>query len=158
MISEIVKRIFWKTVKDSKCHPDLKEALKVNPDLSNQFISFFSDELSCAQIEGLKRRGRAYKKSSLEWLIADFTNLFIKGIEGHANARRESDINKYLREHANDHIKDMEETLKGKKSGDYEDIEFEMPDDRPGNVISETMEPDEPLENPDRIISISGGI
>lgn len=156
MISEIVKRTFWKTVDESDCHPDLKVALRANDDLSKQFITFFSDELSSAQVEGIKRRGRGYKKASLEWLTADFTKLFLKGIEGRADARRESDIKKYLREHANDHIQDMESTLKGKKTGDYQEIEFEYADDRPDSIANEFAEPDEPLENPDRIISIGG--
>lgn len=108
---------------------EMKHAL-----VGSHHLSGLVDRLT-AQIKGvqdiqMKRNRKKIGTNTLRKYINDFVELFLKGFEGHAERRRQSDLKKYETEHAQDNEKDMQSTLEGKSAGVFEDMGLVIPEDQ----------------------------
>ena len=157
MISRIVSNTFYKTIRESNAHPELKGSLE-NHFRGKEFIKNISAQLIRADAVQRTRRNKGFKTKTIVDVAKEFTIRYIKCLEALADKKIESECSRYSREHAGDELKDMEATLKGKSSGIFEDMGIEIAEDREAKLDPDykSKEDLDPLEKPGRVINIGG--
>lgn len=117
-----VKKHFLKRLEsNTKCNSEMKASLKDHPKM-HEFINNLSLELPRVQNYRIAKGKPPFQLKDLAWLVDEYTDLFITGIENQADRARESSMQKYEREHSNDHVKEMEAALEGDSQGAYKDL------------------------------------
>lgn len=150
---ELVNKAVRQYIKNHKRIPgEMKHSLKKSNYL-DQYIKRLSGELQRAQHLQIERRGKRFKPDTIKSMCAEFTEVFLTGIENAAERKRESEIEKYRRVHAADEVKDMQSTLEGKSSGVFEDMGLVIPEDQQDQTENHIKEP---LKD-GRIINIAKG-
>lgn len=140
-----IERLVVKTVREyihdhRRIPSEMKRSLKNSPHITTLMVRI-TTQLKRASDLQLKRRGKRFKTETLKNTIKDITELFIKGFEGHAEKRRESEIQKYMRAHAEDEQKDMQSTLEGNTAGIFEDMGLVIPEDQQDKTENHIKEP-----------------
>lgn len=126
----LVYRTVHKYIKNHRRIPsELKRSLQKS-DHTNTLIKNLTYQHRNVQDLQIKRRGRRLKDKTIINSIEDFTEVFLVGVEGHANKRRESELDKYKRDHAGDEQKEMQSALEGNSTGVFEDMGLVIPIDQ----------------------------
>lgn len=119
MLRPKIKQWFFEAVRlDLEAPQDLKETLlRGHPRLDG-----FIDNI-CAQVikaEGLCRgKGLVIKEKTLQDLTYDLTKYFMRGLQGEAERRYESDIKRLAREAEEAKLKEFDAVLAGKAEGEF---------------------------------------
>ena len=91
--------------------------LKPHPRI-DEFVNKMRIQLNQAQGINFKR-GKIIKESTMKDLLQDMVKLFMKGMEGEATRRHESDLARRARENKADEIKEFESVLEGNPTGEF---------------------------------------
>lgn len=95
MYQEMVRREYVVAVAQSKrASPELKQSLRTN-DRVPAFLDNLAMKLAEADLV-LASRGKIVKRETIVRLIHDFVDLWLAGLEAHANHRISSDASKSL--------------------------------------------------------------
>lgn len=119
---------------------EMKRALKDSPHVRT-LMKNLAFQFRNAQDLQIKRRGKRFKEKTIINGMEDVIELFIKGVEGHATRRQESEIAAYQREHADDETKEMQSTLEGNSTGVFEDMGLIIPIDQQEQTENHIKEP-----------------
>jgi len=116
---EGVKKWFEEAVRlDATAPSDLKEVLlRGHPNIEG-FLDRMTKQLREAERINL-RRGKHIKPKTFQDTVYDLTKLFMKGMEGEARRRYESDMQKIMRRKEEDKIKEFDSVLAGKPEGEF---------------------------------------
>lgn len=126
--------------KHQRIPSEMKRSLKRSEHV-RKLIGNLTIQMKAASDLQLRRRGKRFKTKTIVDTVGDFTELFIKGFEGHVERRRESEMQKYIRNHADDDQKDMQKTLEGKSTGIFEDMGLVIPEDQQDQTENHIKEP-----------------
>lgn len=128
----IVVKAFIKAVQHSEtCDPELRRRLLRN---RHPKIELFLQNLAIqvTQVQGMRlsQRKPLFGERTIQSLVTDMTEVFIKNIMAEAQRMYESDLAKSLREKEAQAIKDMESTLAGKPAGAFEEMGLQVGTDK----------------------------
>lgn len=119
MLRAQIKKWFEEAVTlDVEAPRELKDRLL----LGHPNIEKFIDNLHKEMIEGerlCKQRGLTLKLKTMQDSVYDMTKFFIKGMEGEARRRYESDFDKAMRANEQAKIKEFDAVLAGKAEGEF---------------------------------------
>lgn len=119
MLRNQIKQWFNEAVRLNVQAPqELKDSLlRGHPNLDN-----FLDRM-CAQIEKAdqvcRSRGVQLKQKTLQDFTYDMANYFMKGMEGEAKRRYESDMQRLAREAEEQRLKEFDAVLAGRPEGEF---------------------------------------
>ncbi len=146
----LVYRTVHEYIKRHKTIPsELKHALKGSPH-TKRFIKNLTGQYRAVADLRVKQGKHKLKTKTYKDTVEDMTELFLKGVEGHAQRKRESFMASYAREHADDDTKEMQSVLEGKNTGAFEDMGLIVPEDQQEKTDNHIKEP---IKN-GRIISL----
>jgi len=119
-----VKKEFYICCSEQKnCPTELIKALKHSP-RTKKFLENLSREISKAERLVHKRRGTPLKLSTIRLCIHDMTKVLIRGIELEANAKLQSDSERYRLQVERDYYADLRATVDGKPQGVFEELDI----------------------------------
>jgi hypothetical protein len=114
-----VKAWFIEAVKlDMEAPRELKESIL----RGHERLEGFYDNLTAQIIKAekvLKVRGKTIKKQTLQDFVYDMAKYFMKGLEGEAKRRYETDLQKFYREQEEKKIKEFDAVLDGNPEGEF---------------------------------------
>lgn len=119
MLKACIKKWFEEAVTlDLEAPRELKDRLllghpNLDKFLNNIYEQFIEGEKLC------KRRGLTLKLKTMQDATYDLTKFFMKGLEGQARARYESDFAKSIRSLEQNKIKEFEAVLSGEATGEF---------------------------------------
>lgn len=119
MLKQQIRKWFFEAVQlDTEAPNELKDVLKRgHPNLDH-----FIDNL-CGQIEKADKvcqsKGLVLKQKTLQNFTYDMAKYFMRGMEGEAKKRYESDIQRAAREAAEQQRKEFDAVLAGKAEGEF---------------------------------------
>lgn len=114
-----VKKWFEEAVRlDLEAPQELKDTLlRGHPNLES-FLDRMTRQLSQAQMINFKRR-RPISQKTLQDFVYDMTKYFMKGMQGEAEKRYESDLKRAAREAEEQRLKEFDQVLEGKSVGEF---------------------------------------
>jgi len=114
-----VKKWFEEAVRlDLEAPQELKDALlRGHPNLDG-FILKMTKQIQEAQLINFKRR-RPVSQKTIQDFVYDMTKYFMKGMQGEAEKRYESDLKRAAREAEESKLKEFESVLAGKAEGEF---------------------------------------
>jgi hypothetical protein len=120
MLREQIRKWFREAVQlDIEIDPELKRKLLAEDHVN---INKFLDNL-CAQFEKAeemcRRKGLVLKQKTMQDTVYDLTKYFALGVQGEAKRRYESDLEKAAREAEAAKVKEFEDVLQGKATGEF---------------------------------------
>lgn len=119
MLKELVKQWFKEEVTlNTEAPRELRDRLLIgHPNLEGFFdklvAQFEQAEKLCAE------RGVKLRRETMQQATYDMTRMFMKGMEGAAIKRFESDMAKIKREREEDKIKEFDAVLRGEQVGEF---------------------------------------
>ena len=131
-LRNLVRRTFIGTVNKAEIEGELKDALKRNKD---RYIDQWTQEINKANINRKFTNKPDFKVQTVESTIAELTDNLIYICKKRAEAKVESYLSKRAKEAESARLKDLEDTVDGKPSGDYADVI-----DEGGVLIGDTKE------------------
>lgn len=119
MFRSQVKTWFNEAVRlNTEAPQELKDVLlRGHPNLDN-FINNVEKQLVEADAI-LQKRGKVVKLETLKGFVYDLTNMFLKGFEGEAKRRYESDLERLKREAEEQAQKEMDAFLEGDTDNEF---------------------------------------
>ena len=119
MFRSQVKTWFTEAVRlNTEAPQELKDVLlRGHPNLDN-FLNNIEKQLVEADAI-LQKRGKVVKLETLKGFVYDMTNLFLKGFEGEAKRRYESDLERLRREAEQNAVKEMDAFLEGDNDNEF---------------------------------------
>lgn len=121
MLREQIKKWFYEAVAlDTEAPRELKDTLKNGHPRLEIFFDNLTEQFLKAD-ELCQRRGLTLKTKTIQDTVYDMTKMFLKGMEGEARRRYETDLQKFYREQEAKKQKEFDKVL----SGDVKDTDFE---------------------------------
>lgn len=120
MLRSQIKKWFREAVQlDLEIDPELKRMLlrEDHPNL-NRFLDNLTAQFEQADRE-CRRRGLVLKAKTIQDTVYDMEKVFVMGLMGEAKNRYESDLAKAAREAEAQKIKEFEDVLAGKATGEF---------------------------------------
>jgi hypothetical protein len=118
-VRKLIKRAFLFEVSKSNCSSDLKASLK-DPKNMNRYLDHWTAEVLKANFSRKLKKGGEYKGSVIEDTVKELTQNLISICEKKAQDRLESYLSKKAKEAEASRLKDLEKSVDGELSGDYE--------------------------------------
>jgi hypothetical protein len=119
MLQFQIRKWFFEEVRMNKEAPqDLKDTLLKGHPKIDGFINRLTDQLIKAE-EVCRRKGVKLKNKTIQDTVYDLTKYFMKGLEGEAKRRYESDVQKTLRQAEAQKQKEFDAVLAGKPEGEF---------------------------------------
>lgn len=116
-----IKQWFKEAVQlDTECDPELKAIILREPphEKVNMFFENLSKQFKQAESLCLKR-GLILKEKTLQETTYDMAKFFMRGMEGEAKRRYESDLEKSARDAQAAKIKEFDDVLAGNATGEF---------------------------------------
>jgi len=120
MLREQVKKWYREAIQlDFEIEPELKRKLLAedHPNL-NKFIDNLCEQFIQAEKQ-CRRKGLILKTKTMQDTVYDLTKYFVMGLQGEAKRRYESDLEKSAREAEAAKVKEFEDVLQGKATGEF---------------------------------------
>lgn len=120
MLREQIKKWYREAIQlDFEIEPELKRKLLAedHPNL-NKFIDNLCEQFIQAEKQ-CRHRGLILKMKTMQDTVYDLTKYFVMGLQGEAKRRYESDLEKSAREAETAKIKEFEDVLQGKPTGEF---------------------------------------
>lgn len=119
MLRQQIKTWFEEAVRlDLEAPQDLKEVLLRGHPRLEGFLDKMTEQVEQAD-KICQRRGLVLKKKTLQEFTYDMTRYFMKGLEGEAKRRHESDLQRIAREAEIQKQKDFDAVLAGMPEGEF---------------------------------------
>lgn len=114
-----VKKWFTEAVQlDTEAPRELKDSLLRGHERLEGFFDNLTDQIQKAE-EVCRRRGVTLKAKTIQDLVYDMTKYFMRGMEGEAKRRYETDLQKFYREQEEKKLKEFDAVLAGKAEGEF---------------------------------------
>lgn len=114
-----VKQWFLEAVRlDLEAPQELRETILRGHERLDGFYDNLTAQILKAE-KVLAIKGKTVKKQTLQDFVYDMAKYFMKGMEGEAKRRYETDLQKFYREQEEKKIKEFDAVLSGKAEGDF---------------------------------------
>ena len=118
---------FDSIINNKQIPEEFKRSLRTHP-TARKFRETLASEISKAERAVAKRRGKELKLDTINSTIDDLINFWIIGLEREADKRKESYLMKQKRESELQYQKDLEATVDGTPTGEFEGLDIEYGD------------------------------